>query len=124
VGSSGLRPPSLLHSVLPGLREQGAVSSSVQATPMAGWRWHRGPDLQTWIRNDDLQPVLLRVGTDILGGAPAPTSNGAFALNGQTVSEPGSVYLLGFGALGLLGAFFVRRGTARAHDLSPRSYRA
>ena len=34
-------------------------------------------DLQTWIRNEDLQPDWLRVGMDIVGGNPAPTFNAA-----------------------------------------------
>ena len=38
------------------------------------------PDLQTWIRNANLEPDWLRVGTDILGGSG--TFNGTFALAG------------------------------------------
>jgi len=71
-------------------------------------------DLQTWIRNEDLQPDWLRVGTDIVGGSPAPTFNAAFTLSGQTVPEPSSVFLLSLGALGLLGAIVVRKGRASA----------
>jgi hypothetical protein len=41
-------------------------------------------DLQTWIRNENLAPDWLRVGTDIVGGAPAPTFNMAFTLTGIT----------------------------------------
>jgi len=40
------------------------------------------PDLQAWIRTAALAPDWLRVGTDIVGGAPAPTYNGAFSLAG------------------------------------------
>ncbi len=54
-------------------------------------------DLQTWIRNENLDPDWLRVGTDIVGGSPAPTFNGAFSLTGQSVPEPSSVILLGLG---------------------------
>ena len=43
-------------------------------------------DLQTWIRNDDLAPDWLRVGTDITGQGPF---NAAFSLSGTTVPEPG-----------------------------------
>jgi hypothetical protein len=43
VGSSGLRPPSWSHAVLPGLREPGVASSSANATQMAGWRWPCDP---------------------------------------------------------------------------------
>jgi hypothetical protein len=46
------------------------------------------PDLQTWIRNADLDPDWLRVGTDIVGGATPPTFNGAFTLTGVVGSTP------------------------------------
>lgn len=45
-------------------------------------------DIQMWVRNtgatavDGIAPDWLRVGTDIIGGAPAPTFNGAFSLDG------------------------------------------
>ena len=41
-------------------------------------------DLQAWIRNANLDPDWLRIGTDIVGGAPAPTFNMAFSLTGTT----------------------------------------
>ena len=71
-------------------------------------------DLQTWIRNEDLQPDWLRVGTDIVGGNPAPTFNAAFSLSGTAVPEPGSVILMGLGGLGLLGAAGLRQRRATA----------
>ena len=40
------------------------------------------PDLQSWIRNANLDPDWLRIGTDIVGGGPAPTYNAAFSLDG------------------------------------------
>lgn len=46
------------------------------------------PDLQAWIRNADLDPDWLRVGTDIVGGTTPPTFNGTFSLNGQVVVVP------------------------------------
>src|SRR5262245_44099918 len=46
-------------------------------------------DLQTWIRDEDLQPDWLRVGTDIVGGNPAPTFNASFSLTGEAV--PGAI---------------------------------
>jgi hypothetical protein len=66
------------------------------------------PDLQTWIRNADLDPDWLRVGTDITHQGPF---NGAFTLNGQIVPEPASLGLLVTGAVSLLG-FGWRRLTA------------
>lgn len=66
-------------------------------------------DLQEWIRNEDLAPDWLRVGTDIVGGSPAPTFNAAFSLSGQTVPEPSSLILLSLGGLGLVGSAMLRR---------------
>jgi len=40
-------------------------------------------DLQAWIRNADLAPNWLRIGTDIVGGAPAPTYNFTFSISGE-----------------------------------------
>jgi hypothetical protein len=61
------------------------------------------PDLQSWIRNDPtLAPDWLRIGTDIVGGNPAPTFNAAFSLTGTTqVPEPSALFgiLLGGGAI-------------------------
>lgn len=69
------------------------------------------PDLQAWIRNDGLDPDWLRVGTDIVGGANAPTFNTAFTLNGTTVTtpEPSTNALVAFG----VGALFVARRRRR-----------
>ena len=52
------------------------------------------PDLQAWARDQFLDPDWLKIGTDIVGGAPAPTFNLAFSLQGQTVPEPASVALV------------------------------
>jgi hypothetical protein len=41
-------------------------------------------NLQAWIRNADLDPDWLRIGTDIIGGTPAPTFDMAFSLTGTT----------------------------------------
>ncbi len=60
-------------------------------------------DLQEWIRNEELAPDWLRVGTDIVGGSPAPTFNATFSLSGQAIPEPASLLLLGAG-LAVMGA--------------------
>jgi len=61
------------------------------------------PDLQSWIRNGDIAPDWLRIGTDIVGGSPAPTFNQAFTLTGETtpVPEPVSAGLVAIGLLAL-----------------------
>ena len=61
------------------------------------------PDLQSWIRNADLDPDWSRVGADIVGGT---SFNAAFTLAGDTVPEPATLLL--FGA-GLIGLGFIRR---------------
>jgi hypothetical protein len=62
------------------------------------------PDLQSWIRNGNIAPDWLRVGTDIVGGTPAPTFNQAFTLTGATVPipEPLSAGLVAIGLLALV----------------------
>lgn len=62
------------------------------------------PDLQSWIRNEALAPDWSRIGTDVVGGAPPPTFNGAFSLSGQTVPLPGSLMFLGSALTGLIAA--------------------
>lgn len=66
------------------------------------------PDLQAWIRNENLAPDWLRVGTDIVG---AGTFNGAFSLDGVVVPEPSTwvLVLAGGAAVGMLRRR-VRRG--------------
>jgi hypothetical protein len=70
------------------------------------------PDLQSWMRNDALQPDWLRIGTDIIGGTT--TFNGSFALAGE-VPEPATLGVLAAG-LGLLGLLRRRRRTDRPFD--------
>jgi hypothetical protein len=66
-------------------------------------------DLQTWMRNGDLDPDWSRVGTDITHQGPF---NGTFALTGSpSVPEPSTLLLLGTGLLGLVG-FTLKKAVA------------
>jgi hypothetical protein len=61
------------------------------------------PDLQTWIRNDGpgaLAPDWERIGTDVTHQGPF---NASFSLDGEILPEPGSLTLLGLGALTVVG---------------------
>ena len=65
------------------------------------------PDLQSWIRNANLDPDWLRIGTDIVDDNPAPTFNGAFSVTGLVVPDSGTTAaLLG---LALAGVAVLRR---------------
>ena len=67
------------------------------------------PDLQSWIRNANLDPDWLRIGADIVGPNPAtaPTFNGAFSVTGLVVPDSGTTAaLLG---LALAGVAVLRR---------------
>lgn len=56
-------------------------------------------DLQSWMRNENLDPDWLRIGTDIIGGT---TFNAAFTLDGDLseVPEPATLLLLGTSMVG------------------------
>ena len=62
-------------------------------------------ELQSWTRDEALDPDWLCVGADIVGGAPAPAFNAAFSLSGSTIPEPSTwaMMLLGFAGLGFAG---------------------
>jgi len=64
------------------------------------------PDLQSWVRSAALDPDWLRVGTDIVGGSPAPTFDQAFTLAGTVVAvpEPESWALILAGLAAITGA--------------------
>jgi hypothetical protein len=47
-------------------------------------------DLQAWIRNSNLAPDWMKIGTDIIGGSTPPTFNMTFALAGDTIPEAGT----------------------------------
>jgi hypothetical protein len=61
------------------------------------------PDLQSWIRNANLDPDWLRIGTDIVGGTTPPTFNASFTLNGTVPEATSTVGLLGLAMAGLGG---------------------
>ena len=69
-------------------------------------------DLQSWTRDDALDPDWLRVGTDIVGGEPPPTFNASFSLTGTSdatpVPEPATLALF----LGAVAGLAVRRRPA------------
>jgi hypothetical protein len=67
-------------------------------------------DLQSWTRDQFLDPDWLRVGTDIVGQG---TFNAAFSLTGVTIPEPMTVTLVGLG-LGAIGLRRSRRPVASA----------
>lgn len=74
------------------------------------------PDLQAWIRNGNLDPDWLRVGTDIVGGTTPPTFNAAFSLTGTVdaaASTPDSgttLLLLGLSLSSLVALRSSQRG--------------
>ena len=67
-------------------------------------------DLQSWIRNENLAPDWLRVGTDITHQGPF---NAAFSLSGQTVPEPATILTFAGGIL-LIGIAGIRQRSIRS----------
>lgn len=70
------------------------------------------PDLQSWTRDQFLDPDWLRVGMDIVGGATPPAFNAVFSLEGERVPAPATVELEATGLLAL-GALSALRRRAR-----------
>jgi hypothetical protein len=60
------------------------------------------PDLQSWIRNANLDPDWLRIGTDIVDSNPAPTFNASFSLTGTAPDTGSTAALLGGGVVALI----------------------
>jgi hypothetical protein len=72
-------------------------------------------DLQSWTRDQFLDPDWLRVGKDIVGGGDAaPAFNAVFSLAGNTVPEPSTwaMILLGFAGVGFVGYRRAKSGRA------------
>jgi PEP-CTERM motif len=75
-------------------------------------------DLQSWTRDEMLDPDWLRVGTDIVGTGldrpVAPTFNESFSLSGSVIPEPSTwaMMLIGFAGLGFAGYRRARKAGA------------
>lgn len=69
------------------------------------------PDLQSWTRDQFLDPDWLRVGTDIVGTG---AFNAAFTLTGQTIPEPESLGLLAAALSAMAFAGLRRRRSDKA----------
>jgi hypothetical protein len=69
------------------------------------------PDLQAWTRDANLDPDWLRIGTDIVGGNPAPTFNAAFSLTGIAPDTGSTALLLGIALVAM--AWLRRRALVR-----------
>jgi hypothetical protein len=89
------------------------------ARPISGAGTPFTPDLQSWIRDSNLAPDWLRLGTDIVGGNPVPTFNAAFSLDGST-SAPPPPPVVTIPALQTLGLLVLASGLAGAALLQLR----
>jgi hypothetical protein len=82
----------------------------VEVTTSGDFFWLSAPktipapaDLQSWTRDQFLDPDWLRIGSDIVGGTPAPTFNAAFSLSAAPEPSTWAMMLLGFVGLGFVG---------------------
>jgi hypothetical protein len=89
------------------------------AMPISGAGTPFTPDLQSWIRDLNLAPDWLRLGTDVVGGNPAPTFNASFSLDGST-SAPPPPPVVPIPALSTLGLLALASGLAGAALLQLR----
>lgn len=82
-------------------------------------------DLQSWTRDDALDPDWLRVGSDIVGGSTPTTFNQAFSLEGTVaaVPQPESWTMLLAGLAGVSAfARRMRRDQRDKHAADPRRF--
>lgn len=68
--------------------------------PIVGGTGPFATDLQTWIRNSNLSPDWLRIGTDITHQGPF---NATFSLSGDNIPEPSTALLWATGLVVLAG---------------------
>jgi hypothetical protein len=78
------------------------------------------PDLQSWTRDQFLDPDWLRVGMDIGGGDTPPAFNAVFSLEGERVPAPatGELEATGLLALGALSALRRRARPSTGEEAS------
>jgi hypothetical protein len=67
------------------------------------------PDLQSWTRDQSIDPDWLRMGSDIVGGSSAPTFNETFSITGTEVTAAPEPATLAMMAVGLAGLAWLRR---------------
>jgi len=90
--ASGLTLPADHYFFIPAVELSNGTFLWLSAPKPAGGEFGTtaiSPDLQAWVRNGDLAPNWLRIGTDIIGADPgAQQYNMAFRLVGETVVVP------------------------------------
>ena len=106
--STPINLPSNHYFFIPQVQVTGGEFYWLSAARPIPGQFGFNPDLQSWVRNANLDPDWLRIGTDIVGGATPPTFNAAFSLTGVAVPEPASAILFGVGGLASLIALKLR----------------